>query len=109
MKAKLKLLECPWCGKDATFFLNLFNGFNRFIYSKRCKYCDKKLCFNWRTINEFFLIFFGYAFLLHRLELLNILILPESLEPIWTVLGLVLGLLPAVFLGRRILTRGKDE
>ena len=58
-----KLLECPYCGKKATLFIFLGNGFYVFKRGKTCQKCSQKIEFNKNALLCYYVIlpFFCFA------------------------------------------------
>lgn len=49
-------LDCPYCEKEATSYLNLGNTFYFIKSSKVCDYCKKPICFNLKSIFLFYFV-----------------------------------------------------
>ena len=49
-------LDCPYCGKEATSYLNLGNTFYFIKSIKVCDYCRKPISFNLKSIFLFYFV-----------------------------------------------------
>ena len=107
---RMKLLECPYCHKEAARLWEIFVFPSPFWQLKICEHCKKKIRFNSKTIYEIVL------FMISGIVLGNILIRVFSIRSvIFEAFFLVLFICFPVFLGRKLFSEhnnlqpGPDE